>query len=250
MSSPPSEQLELCAPVPVEHVDGTHFLQLTAAGMKGIQVTSATAEAVDAAVCRAVAQQLHQWFEVDDRQKNVDAYFDGRTVCKILKDEETAASCRPGPAPERWRLAGLEFSESTGRFSYRIEPDAPQKLKLRTDTAGTTPPPPVAHSSPHHPHHQCAPPVRYRAGTPAVRRDHTADPAAAKAASTAPPQKDVLALAASEAAAEEYLREYTAAIEQARQIRMDASRRFMEKMGVADGNNNNTPLGDEYTDVV
>lgn len=210
----------------------------------GIEVTVDTARDIETAVRRAVRRNAHQWFEVEGGatgnfgDNNVDAFF-ADSVLKALNDAIAAASVQPGPMPQRWRLSGLEFDENGSRLSFRIEPETPPKLKLRSDaTASTT---------------QQAPPIagKYRAGTPAVRRDHRADSAAAaKMMSSSgwdddealppllPPGKeeeeDVLALAASEAAAEEYLREYTAAVEQARQIRMDASRRFMEKMGVVD----------------
>lgn len=231
------------APTPVPDRPNVYFLGISTyyddRRGPGIEVTTATASQIDIDVRRAVRRNAHQWFEVEGGDVDVNAFF-ADSVPNALNAAIAAASVHPGPMPQRWRLSGLEFDEYGSRLSFRIEPETPPKLKLRSSTDAAA--------------------GKYRAGTPAVRRDHRADAAAAAAAAKMsggeeedddealpplPPSKeeeeeeDVLALAASEAAAEEYLREYTAAVEQARQIRMDASRRFMEKMGVVNGGDDN-----------
>lgn len=241
------------APVPGKNT-GTYFFALCTAGGKGggVQFTPDTANAVDAAVRRIVAAQMHTWFELDSVVTDANPFF----AMSAYGALQHAIQQYHHQLHERWRLTGLDFSEATGKFTHRVEPDEQQKkLKLRPAAAVARRPEDEKTSS-------CSAAAtagflplkennallctaeeedtrrttdsttrhKYRAGTPVVRRGHSTDPAAA------PPKKDddVLTLATSEAAAEEYLREYAAAVEHARQIRMDASRRFIEKMGIVD----------------
>lgn len=249
---------------PEPMVAGDHFFALSAASAAAaadsIECTLKEAPQVHRAVLRALLARAQEWFEQPIRtETDMAAYFPVSLDVAILTKQHLDGGGDGGGAVvgadstttfARWRVRGLTFTD--GAFLWSLEacappppppppppPQEPAKLKLRI-AAGTAVPtkparryrntPMVRRSSHHLPSDEDDDGVVGEEGGRSNKDDIVLT--ACKKKGGGRQDEDVLDLAESEAIADKNYHEYVAAMEHARHIRIQASRRFLARSGI------------------
>lgn len=224
-----------------DDVGGGHWFPLSTTAGPPPECTDAnSARRTSSEIWRAMIARAPEWFEQPIRtESDMAAYFPTSLECALHdanKQALTPSTSSSSSSPTRWQVIGLVFAD--GVFSWSLVPAPPAaKLRLRL-AAGTATP--DAHSAKR----------KYR-HTPAVRRgnslpsddeqDYDDDDYKEGAAATTDAKKNKKSLSSSssltasssvsetEILADEHYHEFIAEMERCRQLRVAASRRFLER---------------------